>query len=53
MNEIDNILIQLKELKSSLQADINYEESKENYDMCKLLTTDLLKVMKAINALED
>lgn len=52
MNQIEKILIELKELKSTLQAEIEYEEGKGNLDMCKLLQDDLLKVMNAIHSLE-
>lgn len=53
MTQIEKILSELRELKSSLKAEIEYEERKENIDMCKLLQNDLLKVIKAIHALED
>lgn len=53
MNNIKNILTQLKDLKSELQSAIKYEEKKENFTMCKSLQNDLLKVMKAIHELED
>lgn len=53
MNNIKNILTELKDMKEDLHSAIDYEERKENFDMCKSLQNDLLKVMKAIHALED
>lgn len=53
MSKVETILNQLKVLKSSIQTSIKYEDSKGNFDKCKLLQDDLIKVMVAIYALED